>query len=263
MASGRGLSSCVAVASAVLFAAACSASPGPTPTPDPTPEPDPATPVYLALGDSWADGSFDQAQGGYVNRLHRELSADQAELELRNLARGGATTASLLANQLPQAEQLLADPSLRVDPITVTVGGNDVFLPILSGCAGGVTAACLDRVDEEFGQVERNLTTILRTLRSAADEEARIVVTAYDNPVPHCFLSSEADLAASALEGDPDLDEGLNDITRSVAANFDVAVAETFGTLDAGDWVGGFDCLHPNDSGHDRVKDAFVVALDG
>ena len=35
----------------------------------------------------------------------------------------------------------------------------------------------------------------------------------------------------------------------------------SIGALGASDWVGGFDCLHPNSPGHEKVKDAFVSAL--
>jgi hypothetical protein len=54
---------------------------------------------------------------------------------------------------------------------------------------------------------------------------------------------------------------GLNDITRRVAADYDVGVAETFGPLGSGDWVGGTDCVHPDASGHEKVAGALLKAL--
>lgn len=217
-------------------------------------------PIYLALGDSWAAGSFDSAEGGYVNRLFDELPADE-QFELRNLSEGGATTGSLIADQLPAATALLEQRDSTGDLITVTIGGNDIFLPILSSCATGVTPQCREAIAQAFEPYADNLTEILATLRTAAGEDADIVVTAYDNPIPNCFLSGLGDLGELVLEGGPDLPDGLNDITRSVAEGYDAAVAETFGALEASDWVGGFDCLHPNSPGHEKVKDAFVSAL--
>ena len=46
---------------------------------------------------------------------------------------------------------------------------------------------------------------------------------------------------------------------RATAARYDVEVAEVFGDLAANDWVG--DCLHPDDSGYDKVTDAFLEVL--
>jgi lysophospholipase L1-like esterase len=42
-----------------------------------------------------------------------------------------------------------------------------------------------------------------------------------------------------------------------------VLVADTYGLLGSGDLVGGTDCLHPNDAGHQRIAEAFAAALAG
>jgi hypothetical protein len=46
-----------------------------------------------------------------------------------------------------------------------------------------------------------------------------------------------------------------------VASLHGVQVAEVHGDLAPQDWVGGNDCLHPDDSGYDKVTDAFLEAL--
>jgi hypothetical protein len=38
-------------------------------------------------------------------------------------------------------------------------------------------------------------------------------------------------------------------------------VADTFGALGTGDFVGGSDCLHPNKSGHTQIATVFEEAL--
>ena len=69
-------------------------------------------------------------------------------------------------------------------------------------------------------------------------------------------------LAALVLEGRPALvPEGLHDIMRDVAADYGVEVAEVFGDLGPQDWVGGNDCLHPDDSGYEKVAAAFAEVL--
>ena len=40
-------------------------------------------------------------------------------------------------------------------------------------------------------------------------------------------------------------------------------MADTYGRLAARDLVGGDDCLHPNDSGHQIIADLFDAALAG
>ena len=55
---------------------------------------------------------------------------------------------------------------------------------------------------------------------------------------------------------------GLNDIIRGVSATVGgVTVVETFGILGDKDYVGGEDCLHPDNSGHRKIADAYVEAL--
>ena len=48
---------------------------------------------------------------------------------------------------------------------------------------------------------------------------------------------------------------------REVAAHFDVEIADSFHKLAPQDWVGGQDCLHPDDSGYDKVAQAFADVL--
>lgn len=245
-------------------------------------------PIQLSLGDSWAAGAVDNEEGGYVNRLYDDLRthydcrviqrkwipADCERLELVDISNGGATTESLIANQLPEAVALLAERNgdrrgwNDVEITTLTIGGNDIFQPVLAACGAGVSAEnCAPTIAAEFRDYQNNLTLILGQLRAAAGPDANIVVTAYDNPLPFCSLGLAAPqlglLGGAVLEGDDQLGlaAGLNDITRGVAAAFDVEVAETFGTIEAGEWVGGGDCLHPNGPGHEKVKDAFLDAL--
>ncbi len=69
-------------------------------------------------------------------------------------------------------------------------------------------------------------------------------------------------LADVVLEGGPVL-EGLNDRIRRIAAANGVLVADTYGLLGPGELVGGTDCLHPNDAGHQKIAEAFAAALAG
>jgi lysophospholipase L1-like esterase len=242
-----------------------------------------AKPVQLALGDSWAAG-FGSSDGGYVPRLNQALQGrfdcspsdnpkpDQGcKIDLVSVAVPGATTPTLIANQLPQAVELLqarnsdANPRDNVEVVTVHIGGNDVTNPIVGACLGGLTANCLNVIQTRFATYRTNLDTVLSALRSAAGPDAMIVIGTYDNPFPTCNLGQvpgAIQLAGFVLEGlPPFIPQGLHDIMRDVADDHGVEVAEIYGDLGPQDWLGGTDCLHPDDSGYDKVTAAFVDVL--
>ena len=244
-------------------------------------------PVQLALGDSWAFGfgATVPSEGGYVPLLHTALQqqfdcspSDNpkpgqgcSQLELVNIAVPGATTPTLIANQLPSAVSLLESSNGNsnqrddVEVVTVHIGGNDVTNPIITACLGGLSASCLAVIQSEFAAYRSDLDTALSALRDAAGPDARVVIGTYDNPFATCFLGAvpgAVQLANVVLEGAPPvLPEGLHDIMRDVAADYGVEVAEVFGDLGPTDWVGGSDCLHPDDSGYQKVANAFVEVL--
>lgn len=248
-----------------------------------------AKPVQLSLGDSWAFGfgAAVPSEGGYVPKLHSALQAgfdcspsdnpkpEQGcnQLELVNLAVGGATTPTLIANQLPTAVALLEErnandnPRDNVEVVTVSIGGNDVTNPIIGACLGGLTASCVATISSEFAAYTSDLDAALSALRDAAGPDARIVINTYDNGIAQCVLGGlpgAVQLANIVLEGlPPFVPLGLHDIMRDVGADYGVEVAEVFGDLSPQDWVGGNDCLHPDDSGYDKVAAAFADVLIG
>jgi lysophospholipase L1-like esterase len=248
----------------------------------------PGRPVQLSLGDSWAFGfgASNPAVEGYVPQLNEALqkqygcspaTSDQAaeqckHLQLVNLAVGGATTPTLIQNQLPTAVELLQsrngddNPRDDVEVVTLHIGGNDVTNPIIFACLGGPTPSCFQTIQAEFAAYTSDLDQALSTLRAAAGPDARIVIGTYDNPIATCFLAGvpgAVQLADLVLEGGPGVPQGLHDIMRDVGADYGVEVADVFGDLEPQDWVGGSDCLHPDDSGYDKVTDAFLEVLAG
>jgi lysophospholipase L1-like esterase len=251
----------------------------------------PGLPVYVALGDSWAwgQGAADPAVGGYAPQLWASLQSEldclpaQSEtaadgcshLQFVNLGRPaspglpGVTAPLVAAEQLPVAIPMLEarnqdhNPRNDVEVITLHVGGNDVSGPIREACIGGFTPSCLVTFVTEMTQYEADLTEVVGQLRAAAGPDTPIVLGTYDNPVPYCPLGGipgAAQLGALVLEGTPDGSlDGVHDIVRRVAASYEAEVAEVFGTFTAADHLG--DCLHPTDSGHDKVTVAFLDAL--
>jgi len=244
-------------------------------------------PVHLALGDSWAFGfgASVPSETGYVAVLNQSLQSEFdcspsdnlkpelacSQLELNNIAVPGATTPTLIANQLPTAVALLeernsnSNPRDNVEVVTISIGGNDVTNPIIQACVfGGLTSACLNTIQNEFAAYRADLDQALSALRAAAGPDTRIVLGTYDNPFAQCFLGQvpgAVQLAALVLEGGGPVTEGLHDVMRDVAADYDVEIAEVYGDLGPQDWVGGNDCLHPVDSGYAKVAAAFAEVL--
>ena len=217
-----------------------------------------ANPVQLAVGDSWAFGfgAAVPSEGGYVPRLHGALKAGFdcspspnpkpgqgcKKLELISLAVGGATTPTLIQNQLPAATALLRagngdhNPRNNVEVVTVHIGGNDVTGPIIAACINNPgSPSCIQVVQSELGAYRADLDVALSALRAAAGPDARIVIGTYDNPIAQCFLGEvpgATALGAIVLEGaPPTIPAGLHDIMREVAADHGVEVAEIYGDL--------------------------------
>ena len=120
----------------------------------------PGLPVQLALGDSVAAGvgagatEGERRRFGYVGLLHEHLRAGLdcvpaasprpsvgcEQLQLVDVSVGGATTTTLIEHQLPTAVGLLearnadANPRNDVEVVTVTIGGNDLFGPVVAAC---------------------------------------------------------------------------------------------------------------------------------
>jgi len=247
----------------------------------------PGLPVMVGLGDSWTYGqeATDPATGGYFALTHEALRSELdclpaqsanardgcKQLQAINIARpaqnglDGVTTQAVIDEQLPVIVPLIADrngdanPRNDVEVIYLSAGGNDVSGPVIAACLFGTEEQCNAAIPAQLSLVAGNLNTILGELRAAAGPDTPIVVVTYDNPVPFCNLN--ADPRAAALG--QFLLGSLDGVTRGVAAAHGATVATTLGQLGEGDWVGGTDCLHPTDSGHDKVAAIATAAVTG
>lgn len=253
----------------------------------------PGLPLQMELGDSWTygEGASDPAETGYAGVVYENsielldcvpAQPDQAVDGCRNLQRTifarpgtaenpGVTTDRLINEQLGQALTIIddrngdANPANDVEMILLSVGGNDVSGPVLQACLGGLDPDCLAVIHERITHVDENLDVILGSLRQASGPETTIVIVTYDNAIPFCPLGQipgATQLGELVLEGHALLGVvGLNDVIRANAATHDVAVADTFGHIGAGQWVG--DCLHPNQSGHSEIGQIATEAAYG
>ena len=233
---------------------------------------------YIALGDSLGVGvgSSDFLTKGYVPLITDfDVVADTLDISdifADNLSISGATSDSLITDQLPTALAELErnsdkNPNNDVELVTVDIGGNDVFALASPGPPPGpcffpaVPADCLIAAGATLADFSINFDFILDELRTAAGPDTTIIVMTYYNPLPSCVLAALAPLADIVLEGGGPLPAGLNDLIRTIAATHDAKVADTFGKLGSKDLVGGFDCLHANDDGYEIIADEFKDAF--
>ena len=277
----------------------------------------PGLPVYVALGDSIANGQQSAAvvpgdywatvagwqANGYValfgKYLVQELDCVPGrgpatgpgcrQLQVLNLARSavpdvvepptgrpGVTTQIVIDEQLPVAVPLLRsrnhdkNPRNDVPVVTLTVGGNDVFGPIIAAC---VTAnppsptGCSSAIGTAFAGFAANYTKILAQLRLAAGPDAELITMTYYNPLPYCALGANpaagpfGDWVLEQVVTQPGVAPGFNGLIETISAQYGAKVADTFGALGTGDFVGGSDCLHPDTDGHAKIATAFQTAF--
>ena len=252
----------------LLLCAGCTASQPPAASPGPTAPPPAAAPTstparspagagtLLALGDSvaYGVGAPAPARDGYVPLLADRLPGPG--LDVRNLAVPGATTRSMARSQVPRALAVLREEDVRL--VTVTIGGNDVFGPVLQACGGDpAEARCRSAVRGALASVADGLDEGLGALAAAVPPGTPVAVMAYFDPLPSCRLAPLAALSRQVLEGSGD-EPGLNDVLREQAAAAGALVVETADRVSGAGLVGGDDCLHPSGSGHAAISDAFL-----
>ena len=235
---------------------------------------------------------------GFVAQLHDELRHDLdcrddragtprdgcPRLQLVNMSRtgipgvaGGVTTETMLGegDQLDRAVALITErngnASSRddVEVVTLTVGGNDLFGPAVASCVT-TTQGCVPALTAVFAGFAARYDQILGELRAAGGDDLVIVTTTYYNPLPYCALGEDRPAEATALgnfilEGGDiglgPLPGGFNDVVRALSAKHGARVADTFGTVGAGDFVGGTDCVHPDGDGHRKIAAVFAEAF--
>jgi lysophospholipase L1-like esterase len=242
---------------------------------------------YLALGDSLGTGhpydepgpGYDPSKG-YVSLFHDYLESKDwlhRPLLLNNLSIDGATSTSLISDELPAAlKELKARngdwwwwPFNDVTVVTVDIGGNDL-LALLSICSGGITTQCQAAIGSTFTTFAGNFDYTLGQLRTAAGPHTTIIVMTYFNSLvgPGC-PAGLVPLGEAVLEGNPaiGLPLGANDLIRSIAAAHDAEVAElvpggVFPALLGPSNIVPGDCVHPNESGYAIIAEAFADAFE-
>lgn len=252
-------------------------------------------PVLLALGDSIPHGFPEPFGDGYPELVGGLLSdgyntaADKATpnkstaFVVENLAFRGATATGTrpidLAAQVDRAVALIEarrsdrDPKNDVEVITLTIGGNDLFDPVLAACLPPTNpSGCRQVTSQQLGQVAADVEDALRRLSAAAGKHTEIVVTTYYNSLVAPCERLDAlgvrelarQLAEVVLEGGTFLggfltvQSGLNQVIEQAAARTGAQVADISDDVGVGELIG--DCRHPNAEGHRVIaKEVYAV----
>jgi len=168
-----------------------------------------------------------------------------------------------------------ASPRDDVEVVSLTVGGNDLFGPAVAGCvvSPDPTVTCRPALAATFRAFATNYDRILAELRAAGGDDVVLMTTTYYNPLPFCDLGAADPARATAvggwileggtLPGLGTLEIGFDDVIRAVSAEHGAVVADTFGTVGAGDFVGGSDCVHPDAEAHAKIAGVFAAAFPG
>lgn len=206
--------------------------------------------VYLALGDSLATGAVlsDPLRESYVALLTARLQG-QGVTRLVNVGVAGATSESLLLQQLPRALSTNAQARAagqRVSPITLGIGGNDLRAAVQGNEAE--RAAVVARAGNNIGQA-------LDALRAAAPDADIAVMTYYDPfGTDQTIVGSEGYWVAR-----------LNEAIRREAAGREARVAEVQDAFGGGRAYEYTNILvgdvHANARGHAVIAEQLWQAL--
>lgn len=229
------------------------------------------------MGDSLAVGVGADApdESGYVARLFASLHDDGEADVLRNVARGGETSGSLIdGGQLGEAVDAVADPSSDVVAVTLDIGGNDLLrLRGSPECTADATGlACARAVASALRQFRSNYARILDELRLALDEDAgdeQLLVMTYYSPYRRTGSDYEQGADRALLGADSivdcgetdEADLGLNDLI-ACPGHPGVTIVDTyplFSDATALTHISAND-VHPNDAGYALIADALLDA---
>ncbi|MGK8525258.1 SGNH/GDSL hydrolase family protein [Nocardia asteroides] len=189
---------------------------------------------YAVLGDSIAQGVGDPSPGyeavGWADRVAAVLADARPGLAYLNTGRIGATSAQVLAEQLPEILDF------RPDLVHLTCGGNDLFLP------GG-----------DLTELRANLDTLFATLARTGAQVVTFTLADVWEVERMAPMRPMRDRMAA-----------LNDLVRELAARYDALLLELWDhPLRLRPDLMSADLIHFSMSGHAVLASDMVRMLAG
>ena len=259
-----------------IYAVAASASPPAT------------TPVYLALGDSYAAGvgatdfiaprSTRLDYVAHFGNFLRGAAHSRIRQTIKLAVPGEDTSSFFTSGQWQSARDAIADPITDIGVVTLTLGGNNLLSLLDKGqpCdprqagPGGPSTECLLAVRAALQAFPAQYVPVLRALQAslAAEkaEPSQLIVTTYPNPFSGTSNTAYAKAVDAALLGH-DLaincevlgipsNVGLNDLIACLGQQNGATIADIYPAFEgkgpALTHINELD-IHPNNAGYAQI----------
>jgi len=245
------------------------------------PPPQPARVIFL--GDSITDGAgvtdqntaypkllVDNDDASWPDHAEADLEARWPGIEVIDVARGGATTETVLQSQLPAIEAALGGPVSGPTLVVGTIGGNDITNVLFSfGNLSNEAPGIIERVDEIAEWFDND---------ALFPDGAYVYMTNVYEPTDAEGRASECFFGLDLSNVQPTFDL-INDGTLALAQanewswvdlrghflghgyNHDDPTIAAYHPEDPTLWLAR-DCIHPNARGHHEVRRLFLAAID-
>jgi len=249
--------------------------------PDGWPPAEPARLIFL--GDSITDGAgvldqslaypsllVDNNDEAWPDHAAADLAARWPGIEVIDVARGGATTDTVLSSQLPSIEAALGGPAAGPTLVVGTIGGNDVTNTLFSfGDLDAEAPRIIDNVDAiaQWFDDERfpdGAYVYLTNIYEPTDGEGQVDECFFgldlSNVQPTFDAINSGTLAKAQANGWAWVD--LRGHFLGHGFRHDDPDSAAYHADDPSLWLSR-DCIHPNQRGHHEVRRLFLAAIDG
>ncbi|MCM3749037.1 GDSL-type esterase/lipase family protein [Paenibacillus pasadenensis] len=206
-----------------------------------------------ALGDSLTKGTGDNSGKGYVKTVLELLREETGKPvhQINNLAVAGLTAKEL--DDMLSRDDSLEYPIKQANLILLTIGGNDLFRPVLeareSGEAGDIN---LETIEAGIPAAAESLRSVVERIR-AINPDATLVYTSLYNPFYDIPDLREGSAAVQKWNG------AAYEIIGSDELAVVVPIMDLFQQRSA-DYMSS-DHFHPNQQGYERIAQRIAQAL--
>ena len=223
---------------------------------------DPDATRYLALGDSIAAGyKAMPVTDGYAFLLYKDGVFDRVPHTLfNNISAAGATSADVLAYQVPVAVKSAALNGFGPGCVTLTVGGNDLLAVLYYAQTEPNPANVQAYAVQVIGAYGSNLYAILATLKAGLPDAKIYVSNQYPLPEVEAVLPYAADIIAAFNQTIAGVVAQLN-APGVYVVDVHTAFGDQANLVEGGRGQTSIFEVHPTNVGHRVIEKAFAEVI--